>query len=247
MKTQERYIDHFLQNARSIIFIVASVFGFLISGCLRTEGTLTLKGKITDQLTNEQIPNRRVIIHARVSRMDKFVPVYAGQFITDSAGCFNSTISRISGAYDYDFSLVGDTDYLFTTERLSLFGLVKNGEFLSFKMRRLTELKIKINRDNDAPDTDTLYLYWESDGNNGRGLASYKVVNYGNSDNYLGSSNYPDLRWIGGKVKSQVNTRVFADKWTIIYFELIRNGKRQVITDTITCRRKAENEVYFKY
>jgi hypothetical protein len=114
-------------------------------------------------------------------------------------------------------------------------------------MKRLTALKIRINRECKKPAADTLYLYWESDGSNGRGLASYRVFNLGNEGNPLGSSNNPELRWIGTNIKSRVTTRVYADKKTVIYFELIRNGRRLVIMDTITCRRNAENDVYFKY
>jgi len=235
-------------TACASIMIPVYIIGMLSLGsCLRTNQPLELKGKITDELTGNVIPYRRVIIHARLSMPDKFIPVYTGQFMTDSSGKFLYSLETVTGAYNYDFSIVGDSDYLFKTERISFIDLKKNGQFMSFRMKPLTGLKIKINREGKKPAYDTLYLYWESDGNNGRGLAAYKVYNYGNPENYLGSSDNTSLRWVGGNVKSLITTRVLAGKKTVIYFELIRSGKRKVIIDTITCKRHAENSVYFKY
>ncbi len=235
--------------ATSVSIMIPLIIAGMLSlvSCLRINHPLELKGRITDELTNEVIPYRRVIIHARISMPDKFIPVYAGQFTTDSSGKFIYSLAAVNDAYNYDFSIVGDSDYLFKTERISFIDLKKNGQFMLFRMKPLTGLKIRINRKCRNPAADTLFLYWESDGNNGRGLASYKVYNYGNPDNYLGSSGDPALIWTGGEIESLVSTRVLAEKKTIIYFELIRNGKRKVIIDTITCKRHAENAVYFKY
>jgi hypothetical protein len=42
----------------NIIFFLA----ILYIGCVRTEGTLILKGKVIDELTKTQIPGREIIV-----------------------------------------------------------------------------------------------------------------------------------------------------------------------------------------
>jgi hypothetical protein len=53
--------------------------------------------------------------------------------------------------------------------------------------------------------------------------------------------------WVGGKVKSTVQTRAFADKKTVVRWVLFRNGMMKEIIDTITCKRYLENNVYLTY
>ena len=73
----------------------------------------------------------------------------------------------------------------------------------------------------------TLTVTWETNGIDGQTLYPFKIENYRiNSEN--------GLKWIGGDVKSAIKTKVYADKNTIVHWELTRNAKRKDIVDTIS-------------
>lgn len=111
----------------------------------------------------------------------------------------------------------------------------------------LADLAITINRKSKAPVCDTLTLSWESNGVDERFLYPYKINNYGKTNNSFGLTSDMELRWIGGNFNSTINTKVFADKRAKLLWELYRNGKRKVLTDTITCKRGFVNIVNFTY
>lgn len=216
------------------------VFSIILTGCLNTEGILELKGKVLDEKTREIIPNRKIIVHALVKSDDAFTPIYAGEFFTDSLGYFAYALRKVKTVYLYDFGIVGDSAYAFSNNKLGLTELTRDGKFLSFTLRKLTDLVIKVDRKSKTPLCDTLFVSWESDGLNGEILYPYKIENYG-----IPSS--MELRWIGGDVKSVIKTKVFADKKTIVSWELFRNGRPREITDTIFCKRNVANSLYFRY
>lgn len=116
----------------------------------------------------------------------------------------------------------------------------QEGKFLSFRLRKLTDLTIKIEKKSKILFRDTLFVSWQSDGIDGGILYSYKIVNYGIPSDLA-------LRWIGGDIKSVIKTKVFADKKTIVRWELYRNGRPKEIIDTIFCQREVANSLYFKY
>jgi hypothetical protein len=211
-----------------------------VMGCVNTEGTLNIKGKVLDENTKVLIPRRTIIVQALVGSSDKLLPVNAGQFSTDSSGCFTYTLRKVKDAYFYNFCLVGDSAYAFSTHKLGLFEIKKYAEFLSFYLSKLTDFTITIERKSKTPVRDTLYISWESNKTDGKTLYPEKVENYGIP---------PDIRyrWIGGNVKSVIRTKVYADKKTIVCFELFRNGKKKEISDTILCIRDISNYVNFKY
>ncbi len=221
-------------------FFIAFIAGVLSAGCLKTEGILEIKGKVLDEGTKELIPGRGIIIQGLVRTDSVFVPVFAGQTSTDSSGVFKYSLHKVKGAWYYNFYLVGDSDYSFRTVKLGLMELDQNALFLSFMINRLVDLSIEICRKTKTPVCDTLSVYWDSDGVEGRKMYPYKVNN-------IGIRPAIGLCWIGGNVMSVIETRVFADKLTKVHWELIRNGKRSEITDTITCRRDLKNRVYFGY
>jgi hypothetical protein len=130
---------------------------------------------------------------------------------------------------------------------MTLFELKKNSKYLFFPLSKLVDLTIKLNRKSKTPVCDTLRLYWESNGVFGVSLYPYKIYNYGRTNNSFGLTSGTDLIWIGGYVNSTVNTKVFADKKTILSWELYRSGKRKEFTDTITCKRDFANIVSFTY
>lgn len=171
---------------------------------------------------------------------DEYSRVNAGQFESDSAGRFSYTLIRVKGSYLYNFYLVGDSAYSFSDNRLGMTELKKYGEFLTFSLRKLTDLIITLERKSRTPASDTMFVTWESDGTDGKTLYPYKIVNYGVAP----ESGYI---WIGGNIKSVINTKVFADKNAIVSFKLYRNGKRNEIIDTIFCRRDVTNYANFKY
>ncbi|MBK7134382.1 MAG: hypothetical protein IPH69_16645 [Bacteroidales bacterium] len=216
------------------------VMSILLSGCVKTSGKLEIKGTVTDESTRSPIPGRSVIVQGLVLNNNKLVPVDAGEFSTDSSGSFAYSLNKIKDAYHYNFCLVGDSDYSYTTEELALPYLHRNAKYLAFSLNKLSDLTILIFRKSIAPPVDTLFLSWRTDGIDGRTLYPYKIINNG-----LNSSS--ELRWIGGNVKATVKTRAYADKMTIVRWVLFRNGRGKEIIDTITCKRDLVNEVHLIY
>jgi hypothetical protein len=229
----------------NITILLASVI--LFCGCINTEGTLELKGKVIDEYTKVQIAGREIFVQGLVESNNKTVPADAGQFATDSSGCFSYSLSKIKDARYYKFSLAGDSDYAFRTRTLGLMELKQNAEFLVFPLSRLVDLTIIINRESKTPASDTLSLYWESDGVHGWVIYPYRINNYGKTKRSSVLTSDLELRWIGGHVNSAINAKVFEGKRTKLLWDLDRYGKRREFIDTITCRRNVKNVVYFTY
>ena len=227
----------------AFLLLLSGVF----HGCIQTEGTLKLKGKISDAGTNVGIQWKNIIIQGLVDGNDGPAPVGAGSFSTDSMGCFEYTMRKTKGAYNYNFCLAGNPDYPVTIIKRSLFDLKKDGKYLVFSMNKLVDLTIKINRECREALRDTLHLFWESDGVYGLSLYPYKINNYGGTETSCGLTAARDLWWEGGDVNSVVDTKVFAEKTSILTWELYRNGRRMEFTDTIVCKRDFANIVYFSY
>ena len=221
------------------IFIVA-ISCIILSGCAETVGNLKLEGQVLDDKTSVSIPDRKIIIQAMVKIDNEFVPVYAGDFYTDNTGHFIYTLRKIRNVCLYNFCVVGDSAYAFSNNIINLTALNRNSKVLKFHMNKLTDLTIKIDRRTINPIRDTLYIAWESNGIDGKTLYPCKIENYQNEST-------GGLEWIGGKVKSIVKTKVFADKQTIIRWKLFRNEKYNEIADTILCLRNTANSVHFKY
>ncbi len=232
-------------NIKFFIFI-AFASGILM-GCVNTEGTLKIKGKILDESTKEGIPWKNIIVQGLVDSDNGSTPIEAGQFSTDSSGRFTYILRKVKGAYYYNFCFIGNSDYPATIKKITLVGLGKNGKYLFFSLSRLVGLTIKINKESEASVCDTLHLFWKSNGVYGLSLYPYTINNYEKTNNSFGLTAARDLWWIGGNVNSIINTKVFADKKTELSWELYRNGKRMEFRDTITCKRDFANIVYFKY
>jgi len=230
-----------------IIIYITFTLGILLTGCVNTEGIIKIKGKVTDESTKAPIPLRDIFVQGLVESNNKLVPIDAGQFSTDSVGCFSYSLRKVKDAHYYNFSLAGDSVYAFSFKKLGLMELKQNAKYLSFSLCKLVDLTIIINRKSKKPVFDTLALYYESDGVYGMFLYPYKINNYGKTNNALGNNSEMELRWIGGNVNSTVHTKVFADKRTKLLWDLDRNGKRQELIDTITCKRDITNIVYFTY
>jgi hypothetical protein len=219
----------------------------LLAGCLNTQGTLEIKGKVTDEMTGTGIPRKNIIVHGLVYTNDKMEHVEVGQFSTQDSGCFSYSFTKVKDARYYDFSMVGDSNYVYMNRTLGLMELEQNAKFLSFTLSKLVDLTIKIYRKSKSPARDTLRMIWESDEVYGLSLFPHKIYNFGGTTDPVGLTSGDDLMWVGGKVNSTVTTKVFADKKTEISWELFRNGRRKEFTDTITCRRDFANTVYFAY
>jgi hypothetical protein len=219
---------------------IALAVGILLTGCINTEGKIKIKGKVIDECTRAQIPRRDVYVQGLVERNNKLEPIDAGQFTTDSTGSFTYSLRKIKDAYYYNFCLAGDSDYASITEEITLFELERNAKYLSFSLSKLADFTINIYRKSKTPDYDTLFLSWRSNGIEGKFLYPYKVINYEPMSGF-------ESGWVGGKVKSTIQTRAYADKKTIVRWVLYRNGKMKEITDTITCKRYLGNKVYLTY
>jgi hypothetical protein len=231
---------------RRIIYITFAI-GVLVIGCVKTEGTLKIEGKVIDEFTKVQIPGREIIVQGLLESNNKLIPIDAGHFSTDSSGCFIYSLKKIKDARYYNFCIVGDSDYASVTNKLSLFQLKENAKYLFFSLRKLVDLTIIMQKISKTPYRDTIYLSWESNKVDFRTLYPYKIDNYGIIGNSFGLIPSLGLRWIGGNINSTIKTRVFADKMTLIHWELVRNKKRKETTDTIMCKRDLEHIVYFKY
>jgi hypothetical protein len=232
-------------NPKIFIFIAIAIA--VLSGCMRTQGRVKIKGKIIDESTHTGIPWKSVIIQSLANLSDTTKPSETGQFITDSIGAFTYTLRKVKNAHYYKFCMAGDPDYLFATRTLGLFELKDNAQFLSFSLVKLTDLKIKLYRKSTKPAIDTIRLIWESDGVYGGSLYPYKRYNYGKEDHSFGQNQGYELVFIGGKVNSEITTKVFSGKMTKLTWELYRYGRRTIFIDTITCKRDFENISYFSY
>ena len=118
--------------------------------------------------------------------------------------------------------------------------LEQNAKYLSFPLRKLTGLSIKIERFTKVPLCDTLYVSWESDYIDGRSIYPQRVNNFGVAPVF-------EYRWIGGNVRSVIDTKVFANKRTLISFKLNRYGNKREVLDTVFCARDVNNTFSFKY
>jgi hypothetical protein len=250
-----RSVFHIISNSEkynnsnfpvSLFFLTFSSV-VLIMGCINTEGTLELKGKVIDEKTKAEIPGRKIIVQGLVESNKKLVAIESGQFSADTTGYFSYSLKKIKDAYYYNFCLVGDSDYAYSEKRFGLVELTQNAQYLSFSLSKLLNLTIKIQKTSEIPFRDTLYLSWESDGVEYRNLYPYRIENYGITDNSFVSLPGIGLRWIGGNINSSVNARVFADKMTRIHWELVRNKRKREFTDTITCKRDLSHIIYFTY
>jgi hypothetical protein len=219
-----------------ILFVTIVLF----MGCNDTEGILEIKGKVLDENSKVTIPRRAIIIQALIQSDNKLEPVHAGQIYSDSSGCFTYTLRKVKNAGLYDFCLVGDSAYAFSSNKLGLTELKQYGKFLTFYLKKLTDFTITIERKSKTPVRDTLRVLWESNGIDGRFMYPYKIENYGIEPGI-------GFTWIGGDIKSAIITKAYADKNTIVSWELLRNGKKKEFTNTIFCIRDASNYVNFKY
>ena len=220
--------------------LIALVFSLLLSGCINTVGTIELKGKVVDESTKAAIPGLSVMVEALDYSNDKSVKIYVGDFITDSSGCFAYTLKKVKNVSLYNFSIVGNRDYNPSEQLLGIYDLHSYGKFLSFEVKRIVDFTLKINRESKIPVCDTLTVSWKTDGVDGKTMYPFTIENYRiNAEN--------GLRWIGGDIKSAVKTKVYADKYTIVHWELFRNGQHKDFLDTIFCKRDAINSVYLKY
>jgi hypothetical protein len=221
------------------IFIVF-VSGLFLSGCNNTVGTIELKGKVVDAATKTAIPNQLVMIEALLRCDDETTPIYAGEFTTDSSGCFVYTLKKIKNTSFYNFYIKENPVYDPLNQVLGLTDLKMYGKFLTFEVHRIVDFTMSINRESITTFRDTLIVSWETNGVDGKRIYPYTVENY-----HINAGNR--LIWIGGDIKSKIKTKVYADKNTVVHWELFRNGQHTDIIDTIFCRRNTVNNVFLNY
>jgi hypothetical protein len=226
---------------KSFSFAVLIV-GLLLMGC---QDNFELEGKVLDENTQTAIPHRKIIVQALAENNKKFASVYSDEFFTDSTGYFNYSLKKIKNVYVYNFSVVGDSEYAFSNTRLGLTELRGDCRFVSFYINRLADFTMTIERKSKTAYNDTLYVSWESDGINGKMVYPYEIKDY--IDRNRKNSSDIEFRWIGGPIESVIKTKVFADKETIVQWELFRNGESKKIRDTIYCLRDVENYAHFRY
>ena len=121
-----------LVNIRFFIFIAFA--SGVLTGCVNTEGTLKIKGKVLDESTKTGIPWKNIIVQGLVNSNNKSETIEVGQFSTDSSGCFTYSLRKIKGAYDYNFCFVGVSEYPVTINKMTLIGLERNAKYLSFSL-----------------------------------------------------------------------------------------------------------------
>jgi hypothetical protein len=206
---------------------------------------LKLKGRVLDDDTKNFVPDRKIIVQELLEINNRITPVKIDEFYTDSTGRFQYELINSKNVRLYNFSVVGDTIYAFSNNRLGLTELRNNAKFLEFHVSKLVDFTIAIERKSKTTFIDTLYVSWESNGMDGKILYPYKIENY----SFNKDKNSPDVefRWIGGEIESAIKTKVYADKVTLVHWELFRNGEDKKITDTVFCRRDGHNYAYFSY
>ena len=225
---------------RHLLYIVAVAWSLLPMGCTRTIGTLDIAGNVLDEYTKEGTPKRTVIIHGLKYADSGLIPTdEIGRFYTDSSGHFTYTLKKFKDVYRYNFVFVADSTYSYSTQMVSLAELKRNAKFLTFNLEKFTDLTIKIERIDKTVPCDTLFISWKTDGNDGR-IYPHKVINLGAVPDF-------EFRWIGGKVKSFIETKTLANKNTIIHMYLFRNMKAKEMSDTIFCLRDVKNSFTFRY
>jgi len=222
------------------IFFIGFVFIFLLSGCSGSGGIMELKGRVYDEDTREIVPNRKVIVSEFINADAKSDSRYIGEFTSDSLGWFYYKLKKSRVTYFYNFEIVGDSEYGVANLKFGMTQLNLFGQFLQLHVRKLTELTLKVERKSKTAFQDTLFVSWQTNKINGKLMYPYQILNYG------AASSLP-LRWIGGDIKAVVKTRVYADKTTIVYWKLFRQGRLQEFTDTIFCKRGELNSLSFKY
>jgi hypothetical protein len=221
---------------------IAFITGMLLTVFSCIEENYDIAGKVLDVHTKASIPHRKIIVQAMVKSGNKDIPVYNGEFSTDSSGCFTYAMKKIENVTSYNFCVIGDSAYAYSNTELDLTELKRYGRFLCFNLNKLTDITITIDSKSSIPvDDEVLYLSWKSDGIDGKILYPYKLKNHS-----FTSSNSV-LKWTGGDIKSEIKTKVFADKKTIVRWEIFRNGKMKVVTDTIFCMRDVANYIRFEY
>lgn len=225
---------------KNLSFIPVIIIILVTSGCCNEE-EIILAGKVIDKNTKAAIPHKIVIIKAMIESGNKYIPVYNGEFSTDSSGCFTYAMKKTENAYLYDFHVIGDSAYAYSNIRLGLTELKQYGKFLNLDCDKLADLTIRTEMNRGNSNNDVLYVFWKSDGVNGSSLYPYEVKNY-----ELTSIN-TGLKWVGGNVKSEIKTKVYANKETIVKWEIYRNERRTEITDTIFCRRDVDNYLSFRF
>ncbi|NEW84475.1 MAG: hypothetical protein GZ094_19200 [Mariniphaga sp.] len=225
---------------RYLLYIVAVAWSLILIGCTSTVGTVDIAGKVLDEFTKEGTPKRTVIIHGLKYAESGLIPTdEIGRFYTDSSGHFTYTLKKIKDVYRYNFVFVADSTYSYSAQMVSLAELELNSKFLSFYLEKFTDLTIKIERINKTVPIDTLFISWKTDDIDGR-IYPHKVVNMGAVPDF-------EFRWIGGKVKSFIETKTFANKNTVIHMYLFRNSRAKEMSDTIFCLRDVKNSFTFKY
>lgn len=213
----------------------------ILSSCIGTEGEIELKGKTIDESTNEVIPFRKIVVEAILFyNQDDKKRISIGQFMSDSLGSFSFKLKKVKNAYNYNFHFVGDSCYAPTVKSLGIMEMADNSKFISFYLLKLTKLTIKVTKSSRTLHESILYLSWKSDGVEGKTLYQYKVSNLGVSPEF-------DFKWSGSNVNSKIETRVLADKPTIINWEIWNGRKKHEIVDTIDCKRDITNFVNFTY
>lgn len=236
-----------LRKYKRKIFLIASIFlECILCECVNTEGELEIEGRIIDEYTKAEVPNRNIIIQGLIQGDGRNSAIDAGQFSTDSLGRFKYNLTKVKDVDYYIFNIAGDTNYAFKSHKLGLYELKRNARFLSLSLSRLADLTIIIYRKSKKPLADTLSLSWVSNKVHYWELYPYRIYNYDKANN-LNPAIGGELRWTGGYVNSIVKTKVFADKKTRLRFDLDRYGKRDEFTDTITCRRDRANFINFIY
>ena len=225
---------------RTLLYLVAVVYILLLIGCTNTEGTLDIEGFVLDEYTKEGTPNRIVIIHGLIYGDSGLIPTEdIGRFNTDSCGHFTYKLKKTKNAYWYNFVFVGDTTYSYSTQMVSLDELNRTSKYLFFNLDKFTDFVIKIERRKKTAPYDTLFISWKTNDIDGR-IYPHRVINYGIAHDL-------EFRWIGGNIKSMIETKTFANKNTIVHMNIFSKGGVREMSDTIYCERDVKNNFNFKY
>jgi hypothetical protein len=222
-----------------ILFSILSIFGCEDDNHLY-DGTLNIKGKISDDYTGEGIQNTELSIQGVSSSEGVFgLRLDLGKFKTNSEGYFSGEIKKMKNVERYDFILLADANYYSVIKEMSVSDVEGNLLNLDLTLSRLTELVINIEKTSPASIIDTLYISW--------GVINNQVYGPFQPLNFTGTQPDLGMRWIGGEVKSSIKTKTLANKTTEIITEIFRSGQYTLSYDTLYCERDVVNTYNINY
>jgi hypothetical protein len=226
--------------------ILSALLLFLLS-CKKQDdsqlfvGKIQIQGKVTDDHTNEGVPNVTIVIDG-ISSLGFMggIRKEVGRTTTNQNGDFSTTINKIKKPIRYDFSFFENYDFFIPGNKSNISEemLIEEGMGLHFPAYKLSDFIIELKKVSETDIIDTIRVSWSSPG---LYMGAVHDVTIEGDEPYLG------YMWKGYEVNSTIITKSIANRETIISWALNRHGSLTYSHDTIICERHAENVFIIEY